>query len=244
MYGNTSSDYPTNVEDFAYFFYKSYDVTMTGTTFHKDGHWHTLYLPFVLESLEGTPLEGAEFRKMTNSSYTENILSLYYEKHEGTIYYGFPYIYRFAEAGEDIDNPTFERVQLYVTDWNLPRIIGEVKIYGSYDAVTLCSDDRWALYLDEEDSFCSPDKDITLDACSTYIKLKDEMGAYAGTKSLMSTEGDFIRFDLGTDPTGIETLSHEEAAAGEWYDLNGRRLGDKPAMKGVYVRGGKKVIIK
>lgn len=87
--------------------------------------------------------------------------------------------------------------------------------------------------------------DITLDSCSTYIKMKDEIGAYAGTKSLMSTEGDIIRFDLDiTDATGIEAPSQQDAAASEWYDLNGRRLGTEPTMKGVYVHGGKKVIIK
>lgn len=67
------------------------NVTLKGTTFHKDGRWQALYLPFAIESLEGTPLEGAEFRKMTNSTYKENVLSLYYEKHEGTVYYDFPY---------------------------------------------------------------------------------------------------------------------------------------------------------
>lgn len=88
------------------------NVTLKGTTFHKDGNWHTLYLPFALDSLKGTPLEGAEIRKMTNANYIDNVLSLYYVKHEGTIYYGYPYIFRFAEEGEDIDNPCFELVSV------------------------------------------------------------------------------------------------------------------------------------
>ena len=32
--------------------------------------------------------------------------------------------------------------------------------------------------------------------------------------------------------------------AGAWYSLDGRKLDAKPAKKGLYIRGGKKVIIK
>ena len=173
-----------------------------------------LYLPFAITSLEGTPLEGAEIRALTDAKYKENVLSLYYKKHEGTVYYGCPYIYRFPVGGEDIDNSTFARVQLYVSGWETPRWIGDVKVYGSYDALTLFGTDRSVLYLDEESSFCNPENNVTLDACSTYIKTSGEIGVLTGTKSLMATEGDVVRFD-------IEVTS-----------------------KGIYVREGKKVIVK
>ena len=42
-------------------------------------------------------------------------------------------------------------------------------------------------------------------------------------------------------PTGISSISAERAAA--LYDLSGRRI-DRPAPRGIYVRGGKKEIVK
>lgn len=74
----------------------------------------------------------------------------------------------------------------------------------------------------------------------------NKIGCYEGIKSLMTIEGDLIRFDLDIvdAATGIETLSQEDATASEWYDMGGRHLSAKPTMKGVYVHGGKKVIIK
>jgi hypothetical protein len=35
-----------------------------------------------------------------------------------------------------------------------------------------------------------------------------------------------------------------EKWAGAWYNLDGRKLDSKPTQKGVYIGGGKKVVIK
>ena len=44
--------------------------------------------------------------------------------------------------------------------------------------------------------------------------------------------------------TGIELPALADDEAAEWYSLDGRRLSGKPARKGIYVRNGKKYIIK
>ena len=31
---------------------------------------------------------------------------------------------------------------------------------------------------------------------------------------------------------------------GEWYDLSGRKLDTKPTAKGLYINGGRKVVVK
>ena len=50
------------------------------------------------------------------------------------------------------------------------------------------------------------------------------------------------------DATGIKDIEHEtlniEHYDGAWYSLDGRRLNGKPTAKGVYVKNGKKVVIK
>ena len=49
--------------------------------------------------------------------------------------------------------------------------------------------------------------------------------------------------DNATAVKGIMIQSDEDAD-GVWYTLDGRQLKDAPAMKGIYIRNGKKVTVK
>ena len=53
-------------------------------------------------------------------------------------------------------------------------------------------------------------------------------------------------FTLGFDGTedGVNQIVNGKSVNGKWFDLNGRRLQGVPTAKGVYVSGGKKVVIK
>ena len=45
--------------------------------------------------------------------------------------------------------------------------------------------------------------------------------------------------------TAISTVNKDAAtAADDWYSLDGRKLEGKPRRKGVYVNGGKKVVVR
>ena len=46
------------------------------------------------------------------------------------------------------------------------------------------------------------------------------------------------------DATGIGAVSGLPADNGDWYDLNGRKLQAAPTKKGVYIKDGKKVVVK
>lgn len=49
---------------------------------------------------------------------------------------------------------------------------------------------------------------------------------------------------IGDGTTGIELPAVAEDEAAEWYSLDGQRLSEKPARKGIYVKNGQKIIIK
>ena len=69
-------------------------------------------------------------------------------------------------------------------------------------------------------------------------------GLYWDTSDLLNTEG-ILR--VTDQPTGINVLmSNEngEMSNEKWYSLDGRQLSSKPTTKGVYIRNGKKVVIK
>ncbi len=53
-----------------------------------------------------------------------------------------------------------------------------------------------------------------------------------------------ITFKLAVGTTGIEEVKAAEDWNGPVYDLNGRMINGKPAQKGVYIKNGKKVVVK
>ena len=60
-----------------------------------------------------------------------------------------------------------------------------------------------------------------------------------------------LGFDISFDDEETTSLSEELsveseefATAAEWYDLSGRRLPQKPTLRGIYINNGKKVVIK
>ena len=85
-----------------------------------------------------------------------------------------------------------------------------------------------------------------------FIKVRGE-GTLAANKAFLFVEGNntpasipFRRsIDGGEGTTGIDNvndnLNDNEAT---WYDLGGRKLNGKPAQKGVYIKNGKKVVVK
>jgi len=72
-----------------------------------------------------------------------------------------------------------------------------------------------------------------------YFELVGMIAEYneSGVKQFVTNLGD-------EDPTGLSDLSDKSVQSENWYDLSGRKLAGKPAMKGIYVNGGRKVTVK
>lgn len=49
---------------------------------------------------------------------------------------------------------------------------------------------------------------------------------------------------LGNDATGISSMFNVQSSMDTWYTIDGRRLQNRPAHKGVYINNGKKTVIK
>lgn len=49
---------------------------------------------------------------------------------------------------------------------------------------------------------------------------------------------------LGNDATGISTVFNVQSSMDTWFTIDGRRLQNRPAHKGVYINNGKKTVIK
>lgn len=84
-----------------------------------------------------------------------------------------------------------------------------------------------------------------------FIKVRGE-GTLAANKAFLFVEGNNTPASIpfrrsidgnGEGTTGIDNLNANDNEA-TWYDLGGRKLNGKPAQKGIYIKNGKKVIVK
>jgi hypothetical protein len=67
-------------------------------------------------------------------------------------------------------------------------------------------------------------------------------GLYWDTTQLLKKEG---KLKVTDQPTGIRNLTPAlSEGEGVWYSLDGRRLTREPQQKGIYIKNGKKIIIK
>ena len=86
-----------------------------------------------------------------------------------------------------------------------------------------------------------------------FVKVRGK-GTLAANKAFLFVEGNntpasipFRRsIDGGEGTTGVDLIDNGKLIIDNdgWYDLNGRRLQGKPSQKGVYIKNGKKIVIK
>ena len=61
---------------------------------------------------------------------------------------------------------------------------------------------------------------------------------------LSDKNANHLGVNINNEATGINAIKIDEALSGKWHDLNGRVLNVKPTQPGIYIKNGKKVIIK
>ena len=88
------------------------------------------------------------------------------------------------------------------------------------------------LYLLHNDEFVLTSSG-TLPAGRVYLPVS---GASAARRLTIGPDGD------GT--TGVTSLLEGEGSGSAWYCLDGRKLGKAPTKKGVYIKSGRKVVVK
>lgn len=88
----------------------------------------------------------------------------------------------------------------------------------------------------------------------TLAGINDVMGFYQFTGESLdpnkahlevaaSNARSFIGFDSGTS-TGVKLQTEADGSDQEWYTIDGRKLKGQPTQKGIYVKSGKKHVVK
>jgi hypothetical protein len=94
--------------------------------------------------------------------------------------------------------------------------------------------DGWACYILRDGNFVFVDTDRGIAAHRCVLAVKtSSLGGNAGARVLT----------IGTETTDITTTDFTDKADA-WYSIDGRKLEGKPTRRGIYVNGGRKVVIR
>lgn len=223
-------------------------LTLYGRTFYHDGYWNTLCLPFSLSAEQlaeaSCPLYGAILKKMASAEFSEGTLTLNFDD-VSAVEPGMPYLVKWNDGGE-VDNPTFTDV--FIASWQQTAGIGSAAtFYGYYSPITLEAGDRTRLYLGSNNTLYYPSDAMTVGSCRGIFQLH---GITAGDLESGEVNNALLRIvlnldDANGDATAISAVSNAPVVAfpSGWFTLDGRRLADKPTLRGIYLHNGKKVIV-
>ncbi len=220
------------------------DFQLTGTTFWKDNSWNTICLPFDVDDITGTPLEGAIVKTLESSDFKDGALSLTFTSENLTsLKAGVPYIMKWNVDKEDQDyDPTFEGVVLKEEEEH-PAVTEFVDYIGKFNEIELNGGDHTVLYLGANNTLYYPAEGshIIINPYHAYFKLKGiTAGDGSGAKNIRA-----INIDFNDDPQGIQTIvTPTNELIDYWYTLDGRRLDEKPTARGIYLHQGRRVMIK
>ena len=226
-------------------------VTLQGRKLWKDGAWNTLCLPFNASltgdfadaTLMELDVEGTyDTDKKTGFDDSDGTLYLYF-KNASSIVAGKAYIIKWAATEPNyIENPVFSNVTISDDLVNVMSADGALAFVGTYSPHIYTETNKSILFLGDENTLYYPQpsegKNPRVNACRAYFQLYGiEAGDIANAR---------MNFEDGSQ-TSIGPAERAEIAeikADAWYTVNGVRLSGKPSQKGVYIHGGRKVVVK
>ncbi|MBP3777283.1 MAG: hypothetical protein J6I37_09895 [Prevotella sp.] len=228
-------------------------VNLKNRKLYKDGYWNTLTLPFSLtaEKLATTCLAGADIRRFQNADWDSENKKLtinFSDSNEGKIDAGVPYIIRWADTGEVIEDPCFTNVEVTFTD---QEYLDDDFEYNDYE--TESKGVRFQALLGPSQLQANNNM-FVLGAKNNIYKVTKQMYVYAthayfdcysNSNISMARE---ITIDFGGNEQistlieNVETDGLRQNTIEGIFNLNGQRL--FAPRKGLNIINGKKVIIK
>ena len=136
-----------------------------------------------------------------------------------------------------ITDPVFSTVTIDDTNRDVTFTGGSFK--GTYQTIAFDKEDQSILFLGAKNTLYYPQKGATINAFRAYFDLTG--GGKARQFVLNFGEDGEAQGIKEIDDLPIYDLRFE---AGAWYTLDGVKLDGKPTKKGLYIHGGRKVVVK
>ncbi|MDO5481578.1 MAG: hypothetical protein Q4F47_00815 [Bacteroidaceae bacterium] len=196
------------------------------------GKFGTICLPYKAS------YTGAEIYSIVNK--TSNSITL--EKVTGLMEAGKPYFYKAVDAvgqdnradGKDVHNVHFFRADLDTYDVAEP--IANNGLIGTFTAITAPQGENFYV-LSGNKLYDTAGSEVHVGANKAYIDMSQIVNQSSEAKNRIS-------IDFGNaEATGIESVNDTKVLnSGKMYDLSGREVTNPTS--GIYIMGGKKIIIK
>lgn len=204
------------------------DAIVGLTRTFSSGYWNTVCLPFSLsaDSIKSIFGEGTLVKEFTSATET----TMNFTDSE-TIEAGTPYL---MKPAKNVSNYYFENV---ATVADKPKTIthGGYSFVGIYNATSLNSKD---VFLGTDGKLYNPSTNSSpLKGTRAYIQLPEGV----------NTNGAKLNIDGFEDATGISSITNVKNIENDvFYNINGQIVGNDidKLGKGLYIRNGKKVIVK
>ena len=143
-------------------------------------------------------------------------------------------------------NPVFKNV--FISDATANVETNYVDFVGTYSPVSIYTAGKTNLYLGAENTLYYPtDENLQVNAFRAYFQLKQGLTAgdpNAGVRAFVLNFGDDDNATGIVSAEANSSLFTLHSSLSEWYTLDGRKLSGKPTQRGIYIHGGKKVVVK
>lgn len=227
-------------------------VVLTGRKLYRNGAWNTLCLPFELDETKlKKDLAPDKLMTLKNTSFNEasGELTINFED-AAKVRNGIPYIIKWEKkegVDEELTNPMFKNVILKPDCYTVLKPSDWLAIKGTFDPIVYDADDTSVLFLGSGNSLYYPQSGAKIGAFRSYFKLDDTI--HAGDPE--AAEPDWVRafvlnFGDEEQQTGMESLtpSRKQEVSGYYHSLDGRRFDGQPTKPGIYLVGGRKVVVR
>lgn len=211
------------------------NVTLKRTV--ESSHWNTFCVPFALTADQVTKYFGeGTLLRTYEGDFNNNIANF---KVVDNIEAGKPYLLKPGNAV--VENPTFEEVSVVANNLDNdknPQAVGDAAVFqmkGIYNHVTLAQNER-NLYLGEGNLFYYP---ADAEACEM-----NGLRAYFIVPE--NTDINKLRANIDGTATSLGAIFNNEENNAPVYNLQGQCVGCSlgSLKSGVYIKNGKKVVVK
>lgn len=191
--------------------------------------WNTFCVPFDIKGAAEI-FKDAEIKEYNNQKgVVENVM---YFKNTNDIVAGYPYLIR---PKEDIKNPTFKNVNISETE---PKDVGneDYKFVGVFSPLTFSgSMADMSLFLSGDEKLILPIPETTMKGMRAYFSFPGNVPAQSAKISMENGETSIVEI--------IEGAGRCEEKV---FNINGSCVGTSLDVlpKGIYVKSGKKIIVK
>ena len=161
---------------------------------------------------------------------------------------GVPYIIRW-NGNSNIVNPVFKNVTIEDASLDEKAFTNDVISFkGIYSPFEITEANNKLLYLGDDNQIYYPSAAMSINAFRAYFELQGDLVCGEPSSTDNETDNGINAFVLNFDgeTTSIENgqWSMVNGQSDTWYDLSGRKLNGKPTAKGIYIKDGKKFVIK